>query len=135
MRNATRRGELGQRVMRVGRPIAAGLGDFNESCAKGERRVAGEVADDQHLVAQGRNEEQVDGGEDARHFLGDSTAETVGLHEVDCGEEAGLAEGVGLGIGGLGFEFVDAMGEGELFKCGGGLGEENQRQRIVGPVG
>ena len=39
-------------------------------------------------------------------------AEAVGLHEVYGGKEAGLAEGVGPGVGDLFFELVDFMAEG-----------------------
>ncbi len=58
----TRRGGLnfGSGCLRVGGPVAAGFGDFDEAGAEGERRMAGEVGDDEHLVAQRGDEEQID---------------------------------------------------------------------------
>src|ERR1700752_4533345 len=53
-------GEFWQGLCGVGGPVAAGLGDFDEAGAEGEGGVAGEVGDGAHLVAEGRDEEQVD---------------------------------------------------------------------------
>jgi len=97
--------------------------------------VAGVVADDQHFVAQGGDEEQVDLAEDAGHLFGDAPAEAVGLDEIDGGEEAGLAEAVGPRVGDLGFELVDSVGKGELLEGRAGFGEEDEVERVVGPVG
>ena len=116
-------------------PVAAGFGDFDESGAEGEGGVAGEVGDGEHLVAEGGDEEEIDLRHDAGHLLRDHAAEAVGLDEVDGGEEAGLAEGVGPGVGDLGFEGVDGMVEGDLFEGGGGFGEEDEVEVVVGPVG
>ena len=107
MRDAARRIEFGQRAVGVGRPVAAGFGDFDESGAQGERGMAGEVGDGEHFVAQRGDQQQIDFGKDARHFVGDHAAEAVGLDEIHGGEEAGLAEDVGPGIGDLDFELVE----------------------------
>ena len=48
--------------------------------------------------------------DDAGHLLRDLAAEAVGLDEVDGGEEARLAEGVGPGVGDLRFELVELRG-------------------------
>ena len=48
---------------------------------------------------------------------GHHAAEAVGLDEVDRGEETGLAEGVGPGVGDLGFELIDLMVEGDSSKA------------------
>ena len=104
MRDAAGWGEFWEGVGGVGGPVAAGLGDFDEAGAEGEGGVASEVGDGEHLVAEGGDEEEVDLIHDAGHLEGDHAAEAVGLDEVDCGEEAGLAEGVGPGVGDLGFE-------------------------------
>ncbi len=108
----TRRGgeNFGRGLVGVGGPVAAGLGDFDEAGAEGEGGVAGEVGDGEHLVAEGGDEEEIDLVHDAGHLEGDHAAEAVGLDEVDGGEEAGLAEGVGPGVGDLGFECVDVRG-------------------------
>ena len=45
--------ELWERVVGVGGPVAAGLGDLDEAGAEGEGGVAGEVGDGEHLVAEG----------------------------------------------------------------------------------
>ena len=58
--DAAWRCERGQGMIGIGGPVAAGLPYFDESGAQGQGWVSGEVADDQHLVAQGRNQEQVD---------------------------------------------------------------------------
>jgi len=131
--------EGGEQVSGVGGPVAAGLGDGDEAGAEGERGMAGEVGEGEHLVAERGDEEEVGwvgaGGEDAGHLEGDFAAEAVGLDVVDGGEVAGLAEGVGPGIGLLAGELVEAAGEGEVFEGGGGLGEEDELERVVGPVG
>ncbi len=61
-------------------------------------------------------------------------AEAIGLDEVDGGQEAGLTEGVGPGIRALRSELVESSGQGKFLKSGGGFGEEDDVQRIVGPV-
>lgn len=119
----------------VGRPVAAGLGDADEAGAEGERGMAGEVGDGEHLVAEGRDEEEVDLRHDASHLESNHAAEAVGLNEVDCGEKAGLAEGVGPGVGDLGFECVDLMVEDDLFEGGSCFGEEDEGEIVVGPIG
>jgi hypothetical protein len=60
VRHAARRREFGQRMRRVGRPIAARFRHFHEAGAQRERRMAGEVADGQHFVAQRRHQQQID---------------------------------------------------------------------------
>jgi hypothetical protein len=133
--DAARWVELWEWFAGVGRPVAAGFGDFNEAGSKSEGGVAGEVGDGEDFVAQGWDEEKVDLIHDARHFEGDHAAEAVGLHEVDGGEEAGLTEGVGPRVGDLGFEHVELMVEGDLFEGCGGFGEEDEVKIVVGPVG
>ena len=97
--------------------------------------MAGEVGDGQHLVAQRGHQQQIDLGEDARHLVGDFAAEAVGLDEVDGGEEARLAEDVRPGVGDLRLQLVDCVVERELLEGRGGFGEEDQVERVVGPVG
>jgi len=63
-----------------------------KSGAESERRMAGVIADGEHFVAQGRNEEEIHLGEDAGHFFGDFAAEAIGLDEIHGGQEARLAE-------------------------------------------
>jgi hypothetical protein len=60
VRHAARRRELRQRMLRIGRPVAARLGHLDEPGAQRQRRMAGEVRDRQHLVAQRRHEQQID---------------------------------------------------------------------------
>ena len=127
--------EFWKRVVGIGSPVAAGFGDFDEAAAEGERGVAGEVGQGEHLVAEGGDEEEIDLGHDASHLLRDHAAKAVGLHEVYGGEEAGLAEGVGPGVGDLGFEGVEGVVEGDVFERGGGFGEEDEVEVVVWPVG
>ena len=127
--------EFWERMVGVGGPVAAGLGDFDKAGAEGEGWVAREVGDGEDFVAERGDEEEIDLVHDAGHLEGDHAAETVGLNEVDGGEEAGLAEGVGPRVGDLGFELVDGVVEGDLFECGGGFGEEDEIEVVVGPVG
>ena len=87
------------------------------------------------LVAEGGDEEEIDFGHDASHLEGDHAAEAIDLDEVDGGEEVGLAEGVGPGVGDLGFELVDLMVENDLLEGGGAFGEEDEVEVVVGPVG
>src|SRR6266704_1347188 len=53
--HAARRGKLRQRIFRIGRPVRARLGNFNEAGAQRERGMPGLVADGEHFVAQRRN--------------------------------------------------------------------------------
>src|SRR5437899_2034393 len=63
--------EFWQGLRGVGRPIAAGFGDFDEAGAEGERGVAGEVGDGEDFVAEGGDEEEIDFVHDAGHLEGD----------------------------------------------------------------
>ena len=47
---AAGRREFGQRVSGVGRPVAARLGDFHKTGAKGERRMTGEAGNGEYFV-------------------------------------------------------------------------------------
>src|SRR5690349_4462267 len=82
MGNAAWRGKLRQRIFRVRRPVGARLANFDETSAKRERRMAGVVADGEHFVAKGWNEEQIHVGENARHFLAHLATEAIGLNEI-----------------------------------------------------
>src|SRR6266700_7118572 len=53
--HAAWRGKLRQRIFRIGRPVRARLGNFNEAGAQRERGMPGLVADGEHFVAQRRN--------------------------------------------------------------------------------
>ncbi len=97
--------------------------------------MAGVVGDVEDFVAKGWDEEEIDLVHDAGHLEGDHAAEAVGLDEVDGGEEVGLAEGVGPGVGDLGFELVDLVVEDDLLEGGGAFGEEDEVEVVVGPVG
>ena len=97
--------------------------------------MAREIGDGEHFVAEAGDEEEFDFGEETSHFFGNLAAEAVGLDEVDSGEKAGLPEGVGPGVGDLGFELVDGVIEGDLFEGGGSFGEEDELERVVGPIG
>src|SRR6185437_694044 len=52
LRHPARRIEMRQGPMRIRGPIASGLRDGDEARAQGQRRVTGEIADRQHLIAQ-----------------------------------------------------------------------------------
>src|SRR6266567_3839706 len=132
--NAAGRREFRQGMLRVGCPVRARFGDFDKASAKRERGVASVVADGEHFVAERRNEEQVDVGENARHFLADFAAEAVGLNEIHCGEKTGLAEKIGPGVVRLHFELIDTVGERELLERGGSFGEEIEIEGAVRPV-
>src|ERR1017187_2722681 len=80
--NAARRREFRQGVGRVWRPIAARLAHMYEACVKGERRMSGEIADREHFVAQGRHQEKLHLGKDARHLKCAGAAQPVGLDEI-----------------------------------------------------
>ncbi len=58
----TRRGgeNFGRGMRGIGRPVTPRLGDLDEAGAQGERGVAGEVGDGEHLVAQGGDKQEVD---------------------------------------------------------------------------
>ena len=92
----TRRGGLnvGSGCAGSGAQSLARFRHLDESGAQRQRRMAGEVGDGQLLVAQRRHEQHVDLGEEARHLERDLAAQAIGLHEVDRGEEARLAEQV-----------------------------------------
>ena len=100
--------------------------------------MSGEVGEGEHFVAQGGHEEEVNGraagglrGDEAGHLEGDSAAKAVGLNEVDGGEVAGLAEGVGPGVGqpGMVRSAIDARRAVRSSKAGGGFGEEDELER------
>jgi hypothetical protein len=59
MRHAAWRSKRWQRMRRIGSPIAACLIYFYKSRAQRQRGMPGEICYDQHLVAQGRHEQQV----------------------------------------------------------------------------
>src|SRR5690242_1594765 len=135
MRNATRRGEFWQRVLRVGRPVGARFRDFDKTSAKRERRVAGVVANGEHFVAERRDEKQVHVRENPRHLLADFAAEAVGLNEINGRKKPSLAEKIRPGVVRLHFELIDAVGKRELLEGGGALGEEVEIERAIGPIG
>ena len=135
MGGAAWRAEFGKRVGRIGGPVAAGFGNLDEAGPESERRMAGEIGNSEHFVAETGDEEEIDFGKEVSHFFSNFAAESVGLDEVDGREKAGLAEGVGPSVRDLGFEGVDGMVEGDLFEGGGGFGEEDELEGVVGPVG
>src|SRR5216684_9048429 len=133
--HAARGRELWKGIFRIGSPVRAGLGDLDEASSKRERRMAGIIADGEHFVAQRGNEQQIHLRKEAGHFFGDFAAEAVGLDKINGGEETRLTEKIGPGVGGLHFELVDAVAEGEFLESGGAFGEENQVERVVRPIG
>src|SRR5216683_181295 len=135
VRHAARGRKFWERIFRIGSPVRAGLGDLDEAGSQSERRMAGVIADGEHLVAQRGDEQQIHLREETGHFFGDFAAEAVGLDEVDGGEETRLTEKIGPGVWGLHFELVDAVAEGEFLESGGAFGEENQVERVVRPIG
>src|SRR4051812_41747801 len=52
VRHAPRRVELRQRIRRIRRPIAARFGNFDKTCAQGQRWMSGEVRDRELFIAQ-----------------------------------------------------------------------------------
>src|SRR5712664_3090840 len=54
--HAARGRKFWQGIFRIGGPVGARFGDFDEAGAERKRRVAGVVADGEHLVAQRRHE-------------------------------------------------------------------------------
>src|ERR1700684_3939403 len=57
--DAARGREFRQRATWIGGPVAAGLGDLDETCAHCEGRVTGEISDGEHFVMQRRDEQNV----------------------------------------------------------------------------
>jgi len=114
VRHAARGREFWKGIFRIGSPVRAGLGDFDEAGSKRERRMAGVIADGEHLVAQRGNEQQIHLREEARHFLGDFAAEAVGLDKIHGGEETRLTEKIGPRVRRLHFELINAVAEGEF---------------------
>src|SRR5439155_13916313 len=96
--------------------------------------MPGEIGDDEHLVAQRRHEQQVYIREQSRHLERYLAPEPIGLDEVDRRQESRFAKQVGPGVGNLNFELARLPTEREFLERGGGLGEENELQRIVRPV-
>jgi hypothetical protein len=129
------RREFGQRMGGIGGPVAACFRDFDKAGAQRQRRVAGEVCDGEDLAAQGGHQQHIHLAEESRHLDCDTAAKAVALDEIDGGKKARLAEEIGPGVEDLGLEVLEAAGEGEFFEGCGGLGEENQLERVVGPVG
>src|SRR5260370_37414767 len=60
MGHASRRGESGQRIPRIRRPIAARLANLDEARPERERRMSREIADGWHFVAQRRPQQRTD---------------------------------------------------------------------------
>src|ERR1700689_2314170 len=85
VRYATWRVELWQRIRGIRRPIAARLRDFNETRAKGQRRMSGGVRDDQYFILQRRHQQQVDLRKDPGPFDRDLAAQSGGLEKIDRG--------------------------------------------------
>ena len=65
----------------------------------------------------------------------DQAAQAIGLHEVDRGKEARLAEDVGPGVRHLHLELVHAAGQGQLLERGRRFREQDRVERAVRPVG
>jgi len=118
--------EFRQRILGIGRPVAAGFGHVDESGAQRERRLTGKIGDCQHFVAQRRHEQQIHFGKDAGHFFGDFAAEAVGLHKIDGRKKSRLAKKIWPRIRNLRFEFAQAAFEREFFECGSAFGKENE---------
>ena len=76
--DAARGRESGEGMRRVGGPVAAGFGDFDETGAEGERRVSGEVRNIEHFVAQGGDEQEIDIVEDAGLLFGNAHNGSLG---------------------------------------------------------
>lgn len=90
--NAAGRDEFGQRMLWVGRPVGARLPDFDVAGTNRERRMAGVVADGEHFIAKGWNQEQVHIREYASHLLANFAAKAVSLNKIHCGKKTSLAE-------------------------------------------
>src|SRR5260370_3428602 len=116
--HAARGRELWKGIFRIGSPVRAGLGDLDEASSKRERRMAGVIADGEHLVAQRGNEQHIHLREEARHFLGDFAAEAVGLDKIHGGEETRLAAKIGPGGWGLHLGLGDTVAAGEVLESG-----------------
>src|ERR1019366_7328994 len=105
------------------RPISVtpcGTRRFGENFGggRGERGVAGEVRDREDLVAERRDEEEVDRREDPRHLLPPLAPQPVGLHVVDRREKPRLPERVRPGVRHLHPELVETAGKRQLLECG-----------------
>ena len=70
--------------------------------------MPGATCDGQHFIAERGDQEQIDFGKDAGHFLGNTTSKTVGLYQIHCRQEAGLAKDVWPGIRDLNLKFAQA---------------------------
>jgi hypothetical protein len=135
VRHAARRIELRQRLAGSGAQSLRACATCTEAGAQGQRRVAGEVRDRQHLVAQRRHQQQVHLREDARHLQRHLAAQAVGLHEVDRRQEARLAEQVRPGVRHLRLQLVDAVVQRDLLERRRRFREQHRVQRLVRPVG
>src|ERR1035438_9592584 len=134
MRDTARRRESRKWALGIWRPIASGLRHLDEARAKRKRRVASEVGDDKHFVAQRRHQEQVHLGEDPRHFLGDLPAKPVGLDEVNRRQKSRLAKRVGPGIGNLNLKLIETAAEGQFFEGGSRFRKEYQIEGVIRPA-
>ena len=99
---------------------------LHEAGAERQRRMPGEVADGEHLVAQRRHEQQVHVAEDARHLAGDLPAQPIRLHEVHGRQEARHPEEVRPRVGHLRLHLIDAVAERQLLERRRGLAEEHR---------
>src|SRR5579863_70676 len=134
MRHAARGREGRKRMLGIRRPIAPRLRYLDEPGSHRQRRVASEVRDRQHLVAQRWHQEQIHLGENALHLGGYPAPHPVGLHEVDCREESCLAELIRPRVRHLRLELIYLMAQGQLLKGGGGLAEQDHVERVERPV-
>src|SRR6185312_10224337 len=108
--------EFGHRMRRIRSPVTARLRYLNKSCAQCERKLAGEVSDGQHLVAERWHQQQVHVFENARHLFCHFTPQAVALHKINRREKSRLTENVGPCVRHLHFELVYLMAQTELFK-------------------
>ena len=72
---------------------------------------------------------------DSRHLRRHLAAEAIGLHEVDGRQESRLAKEIRPRVGHLHLELIRAAVERELLERRRRLGEEDQLQRVVRPIG
>jgi hypothetical protein len=81
--------------------------------------MSGEIRNSELFVAQRRHDHQIDLLEDTRHFKRHLAPQTIGLHEVNRGKEACLAEQVWPRVLYLHLELAKLIIERQFFeRCG-----------------
>ena len=135
MRHPPRRAECRATDAPGREPSRCALLHFHESRPQGERWMSREVGDDQHLIAQRRNQQQIHFGEHARHFLGDFAAQRSACTKSTADRKRACRNKFGHASGTCALSSRRPPLRVSSSNAAAAFGKKNQIQRVVRPFG